>query len=149
MTINHENYVDEAEKVIKSLSTDKKGNLLLTTSKIRNILSMINDIYNDTLHYKEDKIDNELKEHTEAIYIDMKKVANVSYEPKYKQLCFEYQKGSGDFGEILNIDGTSSKTLYGPKNIHQPEEIEKFLDFVEAFRSTLEEKGLKLDKWKR
>jgi len=95
------------------------------------------------------QIDNELKEHTEAIYIDMKKVANVSYEPKYKQLCFEYQKGSGDFGEILNIDGTSSKTLYGPKNIHQPEEIEKFLDFVEAFRSTLEEKGLKLDKWKR
>ena len=61
MTINHENYVDEAEKVIKSLSKDRHNNLLLTTSKIRNILSMINDIYNDTLHYNEDKIDNELK----------------------------------------------------------------------------------------
>lgn len=65
MTINTENYVDEAEKVINSLEKKiiKNGEeqLLLTTSKIRNILSMVNDIYNDTLHYKEDKIDSELK----------------------------------------------------------------------------------------
>ena len=65
MTINTENYVDEAEKVINSLEKKiiKNGEeqLILTTSKIRNILSMVNDIYNDTLHYKEDKIDSELK----------------------------------------------------------------------------------------
>ena len=43
----------------------------------------------------------------------------------------------------------SSKTLYGPKNIHQLDEIERFLDFAEAFRVKLEQRGYKLDKWKR
>ena len=44
MKINKQNYVDEAERVIKGLiRTDKFGNskLDLTTSKIRNILSMV------------------------------------------------------------------------------------------------------------
>ena len=44
---------------------------------------------------------------------------------------------------------TSAKTLYGPKNIHQPEEIEAFLNFAEGFRAVLEQIGYKLDKWKR
>ena len=95
------------------------------------------------------QIDSDIKEHTEALHIDMDKIANVSYNPKYYQLCFQYEKGCRDYGELLKIEGTSRKTLYGPKNIYQPEEIEKFLDFAEAFRSTLEQKGYKLDKWKR
>lgn len=95
------------------------------------------------------QIDSEMKEHSEAYYIDMDKIANVSYDPKYYQLCFQYQKGYGAYGELLKIQGTDSKTVYGPKNIYQPEEIEKFLDFAEAFRSVLAEKGCKLEKWKR
>ena len=95
------------------------------------------------------QIDSQLKEHSDAIYIDMDNVNNVSYDPKIHQLCFEYKKGTGSFGELLKIGGTSAKTLYGPKNIYQPDEIEKMLDFAEAFRVTLEEKGYKLDKWKR
>lgn len=79
----------------------------------------------------------------------MNNVNNVSYDSKIYQLCLEYKKGTGSFGKLLKIDGTSAKTLYGPKNIYQPEEIEKILDFSEAFRATLEEKGYKLDKWKR
>jgi len=95
------------------------------------------------------QIDSQLKEHSDAIYIDMDNVNNVSYDPKIHQLCFEYKKGSDSFGELLKIGGTTAKTLYGPKNIYQPDEIEKMLDFAEAFRVTLEEKGYKLDKWKR
>lgn len=95
------------------------------------------------------QIDSELKEHSEAIYIDMDKMANVSYNPKYSQLCFQYQKGYGAYGELLDIGGTSRKTMYGPKNIYQPEEIEKFLNFAEAFRDKLAQKGCKLEKWKR
>ena len=38
---------------------------------------------------------------------------------------------------------------YGPKNIHQPDEIERLLDFAETFRVKLEQRGYKLDKWKR
>ncbi len=95
------------------------------------------------------QVDAALQEHAEPFYVDMDNIGNVSYEPKVCQLCFEYKKGSDDFGELLNISGTSSKTLYGPKNIHQPDEIEKILDFAEAFRGKLEQKGYKLDKWKR
>lgn len=93
--------------------------------------------------------DAALQEHTEPFYVDMDNVGNVSYEPKIQQLCFKYKKGSSDYGELLNISGTSSKTIYGPKNIHQPDEIEKILNFAEAFRAKLEQKGCKLDKWKR
>ena len=47
MGINKENYVDQAEQVIKNLMTDRKGNITLTTSKIRNILAMVSEIYNE------------------------------------------------------------------------------------------------------
>ncbi|MCI8846581.1 MAG: hypothetical protein HFI04_09480 [Lachnospiraceae bacterium] len=95
------------------------------------------------------QIDQELNEYTEACHIEMGKVANVSYNPKYHQLCLKYEKGYGEYGELLNLGDTSRKTMYGPKNIQQTEERERFLDFAEAFRGTLEQKGFKLDKWKR
>lgn len=50
MGINKENYVDQAEQVIKNLMTDRKGNITLTTSKIRNILAMVSEIYNEVDH---------------------------------------------------------------------------------------------------
>ena len=40
-------YVKSAEETVKGLKKDSRGNLVLTTSKIRNILSMVSDIYND------------------------------------------------------------------------------------------------------
>lgn len=61
------------------------------------------------------QIDSQLKEHSDAIYIDMDSVNNVSYDPKIHQLCFKYKKGTGSFGELLKIGGTSAKTLYGTK----------------------------------
>ena len=48
-----ENYVDEAEKIMEALSKEKGK---LTTSKIRNILSMISDIYNEEIHRTEDTL---------------------------------------------------------------------------------------------
>ncbi len=95
------------------------------------------------------QVDSNLGDYSDAYHVEMDKVVNVSYDPKIYQLCFRYEKNHDDYGELLKIKGTSSKTLYGPKNIYQPEEIEKFLDFAEDFRATLEEKGYKLDKWKR
>ena len=92
------------------------------------------------------QIDAALQEHSDPFYVDMDNIGNVSYDPKVHQLCFEYKKCSEDFAELLNIGGTNSKTLYEPKNIHQPDEIEKILNFAEAFRAKLEQKGYKLDK---
>ena len=42
------NYVDLAERVIvKDLERDKRGNFRLTNSKIRNLLSLVNNLYTD------------------------------------------------------------------------------------------------------
>lgn len=64
MDINESNYVDVAEKVISELkdTKDKNGRSvpMLTTSKIRNILSMAADIYNVVLSESSDKLSVDL-----------------------------------------------------------------------------------------
>ena len=75
------------------------------------------------------QVDSALEHHSEAVFLDMDSIVNVSYDPKIRKACLEYRKDYGRFGELLDIGGTSSKTMYGPKNIHQPEEKERFLDF--------------------
>ena len=65
MILTKTNYVDLAEKTIKDLSnrTDRKGRKipLLSTSKIRKILSMSADIYNDAKRIAGDTIDDDMK----------------------------------------------------------------------------------------
>ena len=62
MGINKENYVDQAEQVIKNLMTDRKGNITLTTSKIRNILAMVSEIYNEVVHESGEVLSSESQE---------------------------------------------------------------------------------------
>lgn len=62
MIINETNYVDEAEKVICKLkeNKDKRGNpKWITTSKIRNLLAMSSDIYNEIM-VKEESLSPEI-----------------------------------------------------------------------------------------
>lgn len=95
------------------------------------------------------QVDKNLEEFSGAYHVETEKIVNVSYTPKIQQLSFIYEKGYDEYGEILNIGSTSKKTIYGPKNIYQPEEGDKFLDFAEAFRENLSSRGFKLGKWKR
>ena len=60
VVINISNYVETAEKVIKSIERNDKGKILLSTSKIRNILSMISGLYNEAVMLKEDKLPEEM-----------------------------------------------------------------------------------------
>lgn len=60
VVINSSNYVETAEKVIKSIERNDKGKILLSTSKIRNILSMISGLYNEAVMLKEDKLPDEM-----------------------------------------------------------------------------------------
>lgn len=63
MKLTKLNYVDEAEKVIKSMiKRDKNGRVSIgiTTSKIRNLLSMISEIYHDAMHSKEKQLDDDI-----------------------------------------------------------------------------------------
>lgn len=63
MVLNEKTYVEKAEEVIKVLLNvkDKKGYTikLVTTSKIRNILSMTADIYNDVI-VMDEKLSDEI-----------------------------------------------------------------------------------------
>ena len=62
MQLTKTNYVDEAEKVVGKLEKDKRGKFILTTSKIRNILSMISGVYNDVVHCADDELSEDLQE---------------------------------------------------------------------------------------
>ena len=64
MRLTEDNYVDIAEKAIKKLSGEKNKNgkpiPLVTTSKIRNLLAMTADIYNEVVNSKEETLSSEL-----------------------------------------------------------------------------------------
>lgn len=65
MIITEKNYVDKAEKTIlylKSLKDEKRGKMIqmVTTSKIRNLLAMTSDIYNEVLNYGDEKLSDEI-----------------------------------------------------------------------------------------
>ena len=63
MEINKQNYVDIAERAIKDLiKTDKSGKakLFLSTSKIRNILSMVSELYTDAQHARGEKLSEDM-----------------------------------------------------------------------------------------
>ena len=47
MILTNENYLEKAEQVINNLRKNEKGLILLTTTKLRKILSMVSEIYSD------------------------------------------------------------------------------------------------------
>ena len=71
--INEDNYVDEAEKVIKKLSqaVNQKGRPvpMVTTSKLRNLLAMTADIYNEVVNCTEDQLSGELRSRIEYLRV--------------------------------------------------------------------------------
>lgn len=73
MTINEGNYVDIAEKVIVDLKVlkNKQGRIIpmVTTSKLRNLLSMAADIYNEVMNYGEDKLSADINARIEYLRV--------------------------------------------------------------------------------
>ena len=106
MRIDDNNYVDKAESVIKGLSimTDKSGNKkkaqMIKTSKIRNLLAMVSDIYNDVLNLTGDKLPEEIV--GRISYMRMKFYYEAGREKQVKEL-FE----KSEVLEILKEIGTS------------------------------------------
>ncbi|MFR5398544.1 MAG: type III-A CRISPR-associated protein Csm2 [Lachnospira sp.] len=97
MRINEENYVAKAESVILKLSkqVNKQGKVvaMVTNSKIRNLLSMSADIYNQVLDCKDDKLPQELNGRIE--YLRVRYIYEVGREPRVKDLVIQ--------GELLEI----------------------------------------------
>ena len=85
MKINRQNYVDEAEKAIKSMvRTDRNGNptLSLTTSKIRNLLAMTAELKTDAQHSRETELSADMQSRVQ--YLKMRIAYEAGREPKVK-----------------------------------------------------------------
>ena len=84
MVLEKTNYVDMAENAVKRLERNKNGNLILTTSKIRNILSMISTIYNEVIHHPADKLNEDMVERLK--YLKMRFAYEAGREKVVKNL---------------------------------------------------------------
>lgn len=64
MKLTEDNYTELAEKVIVKLSQEKRPNgkpvQMVTTSKIRNLLAMTADIYNDVVNSQDEKLSTDI-----------------------------------------------------------------------------------------
>ena len=96
-------YVDQAESVINQLSKNKREELCLTTNKIRNLLSLITELYN-MVDKREAKLDENTQSHVQ--YVRMKIVYEAGRDKYVKEFCeksgiLEYLKGVNDSTEAL------------------------------------------------
>lgn len=92
MYINENNYADEAEKVIlqlKNKTNPKTGKSvpMVTTSKIRSILAMTSDIYNEVIMQQDDKLSDDLAGRIE--YLRIRVVYEVGREQSVKDFIMQ------------------------------------------------------------
>ena len=105
MRIDKLNYVDKAEQVIKSLQKENRygeKELKLTTSKIRNILSMVSELYNDAVHSKEATLSTDMRSRVQ--YLKMR----VAYEAGRDRDVEEFVR-KAQILEIINERASENK----------------------------------------
>lgn len=105
MDINNLNYVDQAEEVISKLAKDKRGNIKLTTSKIRNILAMVSEIYNEVIHESGEKLSQESQERIQYLRL------RITYEAGREQDVKDFVKNSGLLLMLKKIKNDKSEFL--------------------------------------
>lgn len=101
------NFVDLAENVIKGMvKTDKWGNpkIALTTSKIRNLLSMTNVLYNSAKQMRNETLSEDILHDIQ--YLKMR----FAYESGREQTVKEFVESAGILKYIDKI-GTSRENL--------------------------------------
>uniref|UniRef100_UPI003FEEA30C type III-A CRISPR-associated protein Csm2 n=1 Tax=Anaerobutyricum hallii TaxID=39488 RepID=UPI003FEEA30C len=100
MGLTSENYVDEAERVIKTLiEKDRSGRdvIRLTTSKIRGILSLVTELYNDIIHEPSNKLGEEYVERIQYLRL------RIAYEAGRDKLVAEFVRKSNLLGYVKQI----------------------------------------------
>lgn len=108
MRITEQDYVDKAEQAIKRL-TEKKDNYgrpvpIVTTSKIRNLLAMVSDIYNEVMDLKSDRLNDEIV--GRISYMRMRFYYEAGREQSVKELF-----SASEILDILKEIGTSKKNF--------------------------------------
>ena len=109
MKINEQNYADMAEKVILKLKDmkDRKGKSIpvVTTSKLRNLLAMTADIYNEIMNQTEDKLNEDICARIE--YLRIRFLYESGREPAVKTLVNE----AGIIDVIKEINGSKKRYI--------------------------------------
>ena len=60
-TLNKQTYVEEAEKIITELKESSKKGKMISTSKLRSMLSMLSGLYNRVVHSNEKYLDEDVQ----------------------------------------------------------------------------------------
>lgn len=106
MRINEKNYVDRAERAILDLveetEQDRRVKGIVTTSKIRNLLAMTADIYNQVLEQSREKLDEEVIGRIE--YLRVRVMYECGREPQVRRFVEK-----AELIEILKEIGGSKK----------------------------------------
>lgn len=109
MQVDYNNYVDTAEKVILSLKDrkDRRGRdiPIVTTSKIRNLLAMTADIYNEVMNQKEDKLSDEICSRID--YLRVRVMYEAGRESSVKDLVNE----AGIVEQLKKINGSKKNFI--------------------------------------
>ncbi len=109
MRITEENYVDEAEKVIIELKDlkDKNGKTIqmVTTSKIRNLLAMSADIYNEVMALPEDKLSQDLNSRIQYLRV------RFMYECGREKAVKNFVEKSGLTDVLKNVNGSKKNYI--------------------------------------
>jgi CRISPR-associated protein, csm2 family len=87
--LTDENYVSQAEAVIKRLIDENGKNKILTTSKIRKLLAMISDMYTKAKRLKSNTLNSDLL--TKLQYFKMHTVYEAGRESSVKKFVEEAQ----------------------------------------------------------
>ncbi|MGI6705941.1 MAG: type III-A CRISPR-associated protein Csm2 [Clostridia bacterium] len=98
-TIDLRDYTSKAEKVIQELRRERNFRNF-TTSKIRNILSMVNEIYNDVLLEQEETLSQDVQDR--ILHLKVRLVYECGREQIVKTFCQKAQ-----LQEIISAIGNS------------------------------------------
>ena len=105
MILTNENYLEKAEQVIDNLRKNDKGLILLTTTKLRKILSMVSEIYSDASRIREEKLDAEMRSRLQ--YLKLHIVYEEGREPTVK----DFVKKSELIGALDEVEDSKSKLI--------------------------------------
>ena len=100
-----DNYVEQAEKVMQDLQAAGKGQIKLTTSKIRSILAMVSELYNDAQRLRAETLSEDLVGRVQ--YLKMR----IAYEAGREGYVREFVKKAAILEEIGRIGRKKEQLL--------------------------------------
>lgn len=114
-----ENYVDEAERIMRSL---KNSGTTITTSKIRSLLSLVTDIYNKENTSTEDKLQPD-----SVVKLDLMRV----------RIAYEYGRDKGERKSRNKEEGSGKETVYPMREFITQAHLLEYLKGISTDRADL------------